>query len=63
MVSDVGGFGGFLNYFFLLMVGSYANRMFFASLIQDMFRVRLSTDGAEINVLKKAKTTVRKRRN
>lgn len=43
MAGDIGGFGEFLYVVILIFIGGYANRMFFADIIQDMFRVRLDT--------------------
>ena len=51
MAGDVGGFGEFLHITFIILVGGYANRMFFASVIHDMFRVRLGTGNANISEL------------
>ena len=57
MAGDVGGFGEFLHITFYIIVGSYANRMFYASVIRDMFRVRLGTGKANIDELvRRAKT-------
>ena len=53
MAGDVGGFGQFLYITFLISVGGYANRMFIASLIQDMFRVRLATGKTKLSILRK----------
>ena len=46
----------------LIIVSAYANRMFFASVIQEMFKVRLDTHGAQIQELAKSKTNIMKRR-
>ena len=43
MAGDVGGFGEFIHVSVFLLIGGYANRMFYAKLIRDMFRVRLDT--------------------
>lgn len=43
MAGDVGGFGEFIYVSLLILVGGYANRMFYAELIRGMFRVRLDT--------------------
>ena len=51
MAGDVGGFGEFLHITFYIIVGSYANRMFYAGVIRDMFRVRLGTGKANIKEL------------
>ena len=62
MAGDIGGFGEAVYIFCLILVGAYANRMFFASVIQEMFKVRLDTHGAQIQQLAKSKTDVMKRR-
>ena len=41
MAGDVGGFGEFIYVCIFLVIGGYANRMFYAELIQEMFHVRL----------------------
>ena len=46
MAGDIGGFGEFLYVVILIFIGGYANRMFFADLIQDYFMVRLDTSPA-----------------
>ena len=51
MAGDVGGFFEFTHITFILMVSGYANRMFFASVIQDMFQVRLATGGTNVTEL------------
>ena len=51
MAGDVGGFGEFLHITFFILVGGFANRMFIASLIQDLFRVRLDIGDAKIDDL------------
>lgn len=43
MAGDVGGFGEFIYVSVFLLIGGYANRMFYAELIRNMFRVRLDT--------------------
>ena len=43
MAGDIGGFGEAVYIVCFVIVGSYANRMFFASVIQDVFKVRLET--------------------
>lgn len=58
--GDIGGFTEFIYILCMLLVGSYAHRMYFAAVIQDMFRVRLDTHGAGIEDLAKAKTLRRK---
>lgn len=58
LAGDIGGFGEFLHIVFLILVSSYANRMFFAEVIRDMFRVRLSTGKANIKELVKRATTL-----
>ena len=62
MAGDIGGFGEAVYIFCLMAVSAYANRMFFASVIREMFKVRLDTNGAQIEQLAKSKTDVRKRR-
>ena len=63
MAGDVGGFGEFLHVSFLLVIGGYANRMFIASIIQEMFRVRLATGKARMSILfKKSKKAPSRRR-
>jgi len=47
MAGDVGGFGEFLYVVILILIGGYANRLFFADIIQDMFRVRLDSSPLE----------------
>lgn len=56
MAGDVGGFSNAVYIFCVLIVGGYAHRMLFANVIQDIFKVRLSTNGAEIKELVKQKT-------
>ena len=51
MAGDVGGFGEFLFITFYVLVGSYANRMYIAAVIKDMFRVRLGTGAAKMTDL------------
>ena len=51
MAGDIGGFVEFFKSIGLLCISGYANRMYFASVIQDMYRVRNSTKGAEIKEL------------
>ena len=51
MAGDIGGFGQFLKVTFVLMFSGYANRMFLASVISDMFKVRLSTGNTNVNEL------------
>ena len=63
MVGDIGGFGEAVYIFCLILVSGYANRMFIASVIRDMFKVRLDTHGADIKELVQAKTDHRKRRS
>ena len=53
MAGDIGGFGEFLNISFILMLSGYANRMFLASVISDMFKVRLSTGNTTVESLMK----------
>ena len=60
MAGDVGGFGEFMYITFIILVGGYANRMFFASVITDMFRVRLGTGKADISDLYKRSKTLEK---
>ena len=62
MAGDVGGFGEFLHVTFLLLIGGYANRMFIASIIQEMFRVRLATGKARMSILFKQSKKVTARR-
>lgn len=62
MAGDIGGFGEAVYIFCLLCVSGYANRMFYASVIQDNFKVRLDTNGTQIKDLVKKKTLMRKRR-
>ena len=62
MAGDIGGFGEGVYFFCLIVVSAYANRMFFASVIREIFKVRLDTNGAQIEALAKSKTDVRKRR-
>ena len=45
MLGDIGGFGEAVYILSLILISAYANRMFFASVIQEMFRVRLDTHG------------------
>jgi len=45
MAGDIGGFGEAVYILCLLLVSGYSNRMFFAELIQDIFKVRLETNG------------------
>lgn len=63
MAGDIGGFGEAVYIVCLLFVSAYANRMFFASMIQEMFKVRLDTHGALIQDLAMSKTNVIKRRS
>ena len=58
MAGDVGGFGHFLYVTCLISVGGYANRMLLASLIQDMFRVRLATGKTRLSFLMKRGSTI-----
>ena len=62
MAGDIGGFGEAVYILCLAIVGGYANRMFFASVIQDTFKVRLETHGRQIKDLAKEKTLAKKRR-
>ena len=60
-----GDIGGFVEACYLLCIGlvsGYANRMFFASVIQDIFKVRLETHGRRIKELVEAKSKARERR-
>ena len=43
MAGDIGGFGEFIYVTLFLLIGGYANRMFYAEIIRDMFQVRLDT--------------------
>ena len=47
MAGDVGGFKEFIEVILCFLIGSYANRLYFAELIQKMFRVRLDTDTSQ----------------
>ena len=51
MAGDIGGFVEFFRVFGFICVSGYSNRMYFASVIQDMYRVRHTTKGANINKL------------
>ena len=51
MAGDVGGFGEAVYALCFLLVSGFANRMFFAAVIQDMFRVRHDTKGADTKLL------------
>ena len=62
MAGDIGGFGEAVYIVCLAIVGGYANRMFFASVIQDTFKVRLETHGRQIKDLVRAKTEAKRRR-
>ena len=54
MAGDIGGFMEAVYIFFVFGIGAYANRMFFASVIQDVFKVRLEAHGQTIFELQKA---------
>ena len=43
LMGDVGGFGEFVYVMLFLLMYGYANRMFIADVIRDMFFVRLET--------------------
>ena len=51
MAGDIGGFVEFFSVFGFLCISGFANRMYFASVIQDMYKVRYSSKGAEIKEL------------
>ena len=51
MLGDIGGFGEAIYFGCLILVSFYANRMYFASVIRDIFKVRLDTHGAQISEL------------
>ena len=53
MAGDIGGFGEAVQVFCFLAVSGYANRMFFASVIQDLFKVRYDTKGADMKEIVK----------
>ena len=63
MAGDIGGFIEAIYIFFVITIGTYANRMYFASVIQDIFKVRLDqTHGQKITDLVKAKVLAKKLR-
>jgi len=43
LAGDVGGFIEFSHVFIFILVGGFANRMFYAEIIKDLFKVRLDT--------------------
>ena len=47
-MGDVGGFGEFVYVMLFLLMYGYANRMFIAAVIGDMFFVRLETGNVKI---------------
>lgn len=63
MAGDIGGFGEAVYIVCLIAVSAYANRMYFASVIQEMFKVRLDTHGVQIEELAKTKTDIIRRRS
>ena len=48
LMGDVGGFGEFTYVMLFLLMYGYANRMFIAEVIKDMFFVRLETGNVKI---------------
>ena len=60
MLGDIGGFGEAVYIACLILVSGYANRMFIADVIRDIFKVRLETHGAGIKELVQAKTNKRR---
>ena len=63
MLGDVGGFGEAVYILSLILVSGYASRMFFANLIQDIFKVRLDTNGQQIKELVKKVTMHREKKH